>query len=88
MDALMSAARVAGVKDERLLAAIVSVPRSEFVPAERADLADVDTPIPISHEQVTTQSSLVARIVEALALRGRRAPARGRYRLQLADGPA
>jgi protein-L-isoaspartate O-methyltransferase len=45
MDALVAAARAAGVKDERLLAAIASVPRSEFVPAERADLANVDTPI-------------------------------------------
>ena len=30
----------------------------------------VDTPIPIPHEQVTTQPSLVARMVEALALAG------------------
>jgi predicted O-methyltransferase YrrM len=29
-----------------------------------------DAPIPISHEQVTTQPSLVARMVEALALEG------------------
>jgi protein-L-isoaspartate(D-aspartate) O-methyltransferase len=70
MDALVAAAREAGVRDERVLAAIAAVPRSEFVPAERADLADVDTPIPIPHEQVTTQPSLVARMVEALALGG------------------
>ncbi|HEU6446030.1 MAG TPA: protein-L-isoaspartate(D-aspartate) O-methyltransferase [Gaiellaceae bacterium] len=70
MDALVAAARKAGVKDERVLAAIASVPRSEFVPAERVDLANVDTPVPIPHEQVTTQPSLVARMVEALALEG------------------
>jgi protein-L-isoaspartate(D-aspartate) O-methyltransferase len=70
MDALVAAAREAGVQDERVLAAIASVPRSEFVPAERADLAEIDTPIPIPHEQVTTQPSLVARMVEALALGG------------------
>jgi protein-L-isoaspartate(D-aspartate) O-methyltransferase len=70
MDALVAAARDAGVRDERVLAAIASVPRSEFVPAEHADLADVDTPIPIPQEQVTTQPSLVARMVEALALEG------------------
>jgi len=70
MDALVSAARAAGVQDERVLAAIASVPRSGFVAAERADLANVDTPIPIPHEQVTTQPSLVAQMVEALALRG------------------
>src|SRR5215218_6562722 len=70
MDALVAAARDAGVRDERVLAAIASVPRSEFVPVEHADLADVDVPIPIPHEQVTTQPSLVARMVEALALEG------------------
>jgi protein-L-isoaspartate(D-aspartate) O-methyltransferase len=70
MDALVAAARGAGVEDERVLTAIAAVPRSAFVPAERADLANVDTPIPIPHEQVTTQPSLVARMVEALALGG------------------
>jgi protein-L-isoaspartate(D-aspartate) O-methyltransferase len=68
MDALVAAARAAGVRDERVLAAIASVPRSKFVPTEHADLADVDTPLPIPHGQVTTQPSLVARMVEALAL--------------------
>ena len=70
MDALAAAARAAGVEDERVLAAIASVPRSGFVPAEHVGLAAVDTPIPIPHEQVTTQPSLVARMVEALALGG------------------
>jgi protein-L-isoaspartate(D-aspartate) O-methyltransferase len=70
MDALVAAARAAGVDDERVLTAIADVPRSAFVPAERADLANVATPIPIPHEQVTTQPSLVARMVEALALGG------------------
>jgi protein-L-isoaspartate(D-aspartate) O-methyltransferase len=70
MDALVAAARAAGVKDERVLAAIAAVPRSRFVPSERAELANVDTPIPIPHEQVTTQPSLVAGMVEALALGG------------------
>ena len=46
------------------------MPRSDFVPAEHADLADVDAPIPIPHGQVTTQPSLVARMVEALGLAG------------------
>jgi protein-L-isoaspartate(D-aspartate) O-methyltransferase len=70
MDALVAAARDAGVRDARVLAAIASVPRAEFVPAGNADLADVDTPIPIPHGQVTTQPSLVARMVAALALEG------------------
>jgi protein-L-isoaspartate(D-aspartate) O-methyltransferase len=70
MDALVAAARDAGVRDERVLAAIASVPRADFVPAGHADLAEVDTPIPIPYGQVTTQPSLVARMVEALALEG------------------
>jgi protein-L-isoaspartate(D-aspartate) O-methyltransferase len=70
VDALVAAAHAAGVKDERVLAAIASVPRREYVPADHAELASVDAPIPISHGQVTTQPSLVARMAEALALEG------------------
>ena len=44
--------------------------RRRFVPQERVDVADSDEPIPIGHEQVTTQPSLVARMVEALELSG------------------
>jgi protein-L-isoaspartate(D-aspartate) O-methyltransferase len=70
VDALVAAARGVGAQDERVLEAIAGVPRTGFVPAEHADLAEVDVPIPIPHEQVTTQPSLVARMVEALALTG------------------
>jgi protein-L-isoaspartate(D-aspartate) O-methyltransferase len=70
MGDLVAAARAAGVADERVLAAIAAVPRAEFVPTEWARRADVDGPIPIPHRQVTTQPSLVARTVEALALAG------------------
>jgi protein-L-isoaspartate(D-aspartate) O-methyltransferase len=70
MDALVAAARGAGVQDQRVLAAIASVPRSAFVPVVGAALANVDTPIAIPHDQVTTQPSLVAQMVEALALEG------------------
>jgi protein-L-isoaspartate(D-aspartate) O-methyltransferase len=70
MDALVGAARDAGVRDERVIAAIAAVPRSEFVPPEYTGGADFDAPIPIPHAQVTNQPSLVARMVEALALQG------------------
>jgi protein-L-isoaspartate(D-aspartate) O-methyltransferase len=70
MDALVAAAREAGVRNERVLAAIAAVPRAKFVPAGYAVRADIDAPIPIPHGQVTTQPSLVARMVEALALEG------------------
>lgn len=58
------------MRDERVLEAIATVPRAEFVPPEHLDLAEIDVPIPIPHEQVTTQPSLVARMVEALGLDG------------------
>ena len=67
---LVAAAREVGVADVRVLEAIAAVPRAEFVPPELAGSADVDRPLPIPHGQVTTQPSLVARMVEALALTG------------------
>jgi protein-L-isoaspartate(D-aspartate) O-methyltransferase len=70
VEALVEAAVAAGVTDERVLEAIRAVPRVEFVPGALAAAADVDQPLAIPHEQVTTQPSLVARMVEALALEG------------------
>jgi protein-L-isoaspartate(D-aspartate) O-methyltransferase len=70
VNALAAAARSAGVRDERVLAAIAAVPRADFVPAEYVHQANVDAPIPIPHGQVTTQPSLVARMVDALELEG------------------
>lgn len=65
---LTAAARRAGVRDRRVLEAIRAVPRDGFVPPEHTDRAYYDTPVPIPNEQVTTQPSLVARMVEALDL--------------------
>lgn len=67
---LVEAAIAAGVRDERVLDAIRGLPRADFVPGAFATEAEVDRPIPIPHGQVTTQPSLVARMVEALALEG------------------
>jgi protein-L-isoaspartate(D-aspartate) O-methyltransferase len=67
---LVEACRLGGVEDPRVLAAVAAVPRAGFVPPEHADRADVDVPVPIPHGQVTTQPSLVARMVEALTLSG------------------
>jgi protein-L-isoaspartate(D-aspartate) O-methyltransferase len=70
VDALVEAGRAAGVRDERVLSAIAAVPRARFVPSAHVEHADLDAPIPIPHAQVTTQPSLVARMVEALSLTG------------------
>jgi protein-L-isoaspartate(D-aspartate) O-methyltransferase len=70
VEPLVAAARAAGIRDERVLDAIAAVPRAAFVPPAFGRYAAADAPIPIPHDQVTTQPSLVARMVEALALTG------------------
>ena len=67
---LADAARAAGVQDARLLAVMARLPRAEFVPPELDRRAYLDEPVRISHDQVTTQPSLVATMVEALELAG------------------
>jgi protein-L-isoaspartate(D-aspartate) O-methyltransferase len=67
---LVLAARAAGVGDRRVLAAVRSTLRERFVPAELAAMAYRDEPVPIAHEQVTSQPSLVAKMVAALSLTG------------------
>ena len=59
-----------GVSDARLLDAFREVPRAGFVPPSHAPRAYVDEPLPIPHRQVTTQPSLVAKMIEALGLDG------------------
>ena len=67
---LLSALRAAGIAEPRLLESVRAVPRAEFVPPSAADRAYLDTPLRIPREQVTTQPSLVAKMVEALSLSG------------------
>jgi protein-L-isoaspartate(D-aspartate) O-methyltransferase len=54
VDDLVRAARMAGVRDERVLDAVRAVPRAAFVPLDRVDDAYRDAPLPIPHGQVTT----------------------------------
>jgi protein-L-isoaspartate(D-aspartate) O-methyltransferase len=68
---LARAVAALGVRDRRLLGALREIPRADFVPPGMARRAYVDAPVPIPHDQVTTQPSLVAKMVEALALEGR-----------------
>ena len=67
---LVEEVRAAGVRDERVLAAFRDVDRAVFVPRRLREWAYVDEPLPIPHGQVTTQPSLVARMIEALGLDG------------------
>jgi protein-L-isoaspartate(D-aspartate) O-methyltransferase len=59
-----------GVLDPRVLRALRKVPRAGFVPSDLVEWAYLDRPLPIPHRQVTTQPSLVARMIGALALEG------------------
>jgi protein-L-isoaspartate(D-aspartate) O-methyltransferase len=60
----------AGVRDPRLLEAVQETPRANFVPPELVERAYLDRPLPIPHDQVTTQPSLSAKMIEALELTG------------------
>jgi len=64
------ALRAQGIGDRRVIAAFRTIPRARFVPPAAAHLAYVDEPIRIPHRQVTTQPSLIARMVQALRLAG------------------
>jgi protein-L-isoaspartate(D-aspartate) O-methyltransferase len=67
---LVDALHLEGVKDERVIGAFRRVQRGQFVPPEWIGAAYRDRPIPIPHGQVTTQPSLVGRMLAALRLTG------------------
>lgn len=59
-----------GIHDERLLAAMLTVPREDFVPEKYRDLAYADRPLPIPRGQTISQPFTVAFMCQALELRG------------------
>jgi protein-L-isoaspartate(D-aspartate) O-methyltransferase len=67
---LVRAVRAQGIRDRRVIGAFRATPRARFVPPAAAHRAYLDEPIRIPHGQVTTQPSLIARMVEALRLTG------------------
>ncbi|MBV9949119.1 MAG: protein-L-isoaspartate(D-aspartate) O-methyltransferase [Myxococcales bacterium] len=67
---LLDALETLGIRDKRVRGAFASVPREYFVPPASRGRAYEDVPLPIPHGLVTTQPSLIARMVEALELRG------------------
>lgn len=70
-EGLVRVLRAGGIRDRRVLAAFGEVPRARFVPPAAAGQSYLDEPIRIPHGQVTTQPSLIARMVAALGLTGR-----------------
>jgi protein-L-isoaspartate(D-aspartate) O-methyltransferase len=59
------------IKDERVLAAMRSIPRECFVPPEGQPLAYEDRPLPIGYEQTISQPFIIALMTEALELTGK-----------------
>jgi protein-L-isoaspartate(D-aspartate) O-methyltransferase len=60
--------RARGVSDERVLDAMLRVPRHEFVPGEYRAQAYEDHPLPIGEGQTISQPYIVARMLESLQL--------------------
>jgi protein-L-isoaspartate(D-aspartate) O-methyltransferase len=54
------------IRDERVLAAMATVPREAFIPANVRDLAYDDGPLPIGAGQTISQPYIVARMTELL----------------------
>jgi protein-L-isoaspartate(D-aspartate) O-methyltransferase len=57
------------VADERVLAAIASIPRERFIPASQQTRAYENVALPIGAGQTISQPLVVARMLEILALR-------------------
>ena len=63
--------RARGICDERVLQAMLQVPRHLFVPQPMRPHAYEDRALPIGHGQTISQPFMVARTLELLQLRGR-----------------
>src|ERR1700686_5665866 len=61
--------RARGVCDERVLDAMSRVPRHEFAPERYRDQVYEDHPLPIGEGQTISQPYIVARMLEALAIK-------------------
>lgn len=59
-----------GIADERVLAAMATVPREEFVPERYRGRAYADSALPIGEGQTISQPWIVAAICQALELEG------------------
>lgn len=59
-----------GIRDERVLAAMLEIPREEFVPAHLRHMAYVDDPLPIGFGQTISQPYMTALMVQCLELNG------------------
>jgi protein-L-isoaspartate(D-aspartate) O-methyltransferase len=59
-----------GIRDGRVLEAMRTVPREEFLPPELVEFAYEDSPLPISEQQTISQPYIVALMTDLLDLEG------------------
>ncbi|MCK5445855.1 MAG: protein-L-isoaspartate(D-aspartate) O-methyltransferase [Rhodospirillaceae bacterium] len=71
MMALVLELRRGGIRDEKVIRAMESVPRDMFVPQAFQDRAFENTALPIGHHQTVSQPLVVAMMTEALELNDR-----------------
>jgi protein-L-isoaspartate(D-aspartate) O-methyltransferase len=61
--------RQRGIRDERLLAAMSTVPRHEFVSQQNWNEAYADHPVPIAEKQTTSQPYMIAAMIQAAEIK-------------------
>jgi protein-L-isoaspartate(D-aspartate) O-methyltransferase len=59
-----------GIRDERVLRAMLAIPREEFVPAGHRESSWSDAPLPIGYGQTITQPYMTALMAQLLELHG------------------
>lgn len=62
--------RARGIRDERVLAAMLEIPREEFIPSPYRGASYADDPAPIGHGQTISQPYMVALMAQCLELAG------------------
>jgi len=62
--------RARGIRDERVLAAMLEIPREAFVPEDQRDAAYSDEPLGIGYGQTISQPYMTALMAQSLDLRG------------------
>jgi protein-L-isoaspartate(D-aspartate) O-methyltransferase len=63
--------RARGIRDPRVLEAMLAIPRHEFVPEEFRDQSYEDKPISIGEGQTISQPFIVGEMIEAMELTGK-----------------
>ena len=74
-----------GIRDERVLDAMLRIPRHEFVSEEYKSQAYEDHPIPIGESQTISQPFIVAVVIASAAIARNRIGARGWYWHRISD---